>query len=135
MTDGLYSTPMAGTLPIFWSMTEDQEGTPEGYVGTPLSTDDIEEPIRSCVGSDIGFASDLRAIDDVSMANSIEKACSHALAKYILPRVTAFMYNAAIELRERDGGFSQEIHDARVAELKELARIRDEEQQTYEDEG
>lgn len=114
----LYSTPMAGSLPIFWSLATDEEGTPEGYVGTPKSADDIDEPVRECLGSDIYFASSLRCIDDKSLAISIERACMHAVGKYVMPKLVSFMYHAAIELREREGGFSQEMHEARVAQLQ-----------------
>lgn len=118
MTDQLYRTPMNGIVLINWSLGQDEDGEPHGYVGTPISPDDEGEALRDCIGSDIFFATKLRAIDDESMAKSIRMACLHAVGKYIMPQLVGFMYDAAIELRERDGGFSKEMHDARLAELQ-----------------
>lgn len=118
MTDELYRTPMNGTLGICWSMSTGEDGVPEGFIGTPVSPDDQDEMLRECHGSDIEFACPLPAIDDESMALSIRTACLHAVGKHIMPVLIRFMVDAAIELREREGGFDQDQYNKRMQQIR-----------------
>jgi hypothetical protein len=118
MTDELYRTPMNGTLSVCWSLGTNEDGEPEGFIGIPKSPDDQDEMLRDCLGSDIFFACDLRAIDDESLALSIRSACLHAAGRYVMPQLIRFMVDAAVELRERAGGFSQELYEERLAVLQ-----------------
>lgn len=94
-----YGIPMAGELKVFWNIGVDEEGRVEGFIGTPV---DAEKSIGATLE---WHENRIERFSDDDMEEAIRLAARYALQEYVLPVLMAPVVAAAIEQRQRAGGY------------------------------
>lgn len=102
-----WDVPMAGSMPVTWSMGADEDGEVVGFLGTPRGpiTEEDDELLAENIGSTIGFSKGIRSMSDAGMAAALRLVLDHAWRTHLRPRLHQQMYPACIEMRGRQGGF------------------------------
>lgn len=103
--------PMAGSLPIHWSVTVDKEGVLTGYI-SPYQQMPTEDEDGNWDGTLVGLNQPLRSHPNYELAAAAMVFCDIAYAQWIKPTISARVYRALCEQRDRQGGYE--------AGLKEL---------------
>lgn len=97
MTD--FSIPMVGGIEIDWNIGVDEDGRVEGFIGTPVGD-------GKSIGATLEWHDNrIERFSDDDMKEAITLAARYALQEYVLPVLVAPIVVAAIEQRERHGGY------------------------------
>lgn len=94
-----WDVPMSGELRLLWNIGVDEEGRVEGFIGTPV---DAEKSIGATLE---WHENRIERFSDDDMEEAIRLAARYALQEYVLPVLMAPVVAAAIEQRERAGGY------------------------------
>lgn len=106
-----FSVPMAGSMPVTWSMGEDEDGQVVGFLGTPKERvgEEDDELLAQNIGSTIGFSRGIRSMSDDHMAQALLLVLDHAWVTHLRPRIYKQLYPACIEQRDRSGGYDPSL--------------------------
>jgi hypothetical protein len=96
--------PMAGGLPIYWSITVDDEGLLTGFI-SPYQAMPEEDENGDFNGTLLGLNQVLRSHPNIELAAAAQTFIDLAYQQWIKPTLTARIYRALVEQRDRQGGY------------------------------
>jgi hypothetical protein len=101
-----YDIPMSGAVRVVWNIGVDEDGLVEGFIGVPLED-------GNSLGTTLEWKGNrIERFSDEDMREVILIAVKYALQEYVRPILVAPVVGAAIEMRDRLGGYDASLADA-----------------------
>jgi hypothetical protein len=104
MSDWDDTVSLAGTLPIHWSVTLDEDGELTGYI-SPYTLMPTQDEDGDWYGTTLGLNQPLRSHPNQEMAAAAQTFVDIAYQQWIKPTLTSRLYKALVEQRDRQGGY------------------------------